>query len=104
MITHGLATTLSHADEWYVFYNNPRENNSKVVYTVDEKTFDTSGNLSFLIRDKDFGMGEDHPIVWYHDLKKGRVLYSALGHHARAFNSPNHQRLLENGIRWAGRL
>ncbi len=101
-VSEGLPTAMSHQDEWYVFYDNPRENGSTVLYTVDENTFDVSGNLGFLVTDKDFGMGEDHPIVWYHELKAGRVFYSALGHHGAAFDNRDHQQILENGITWAG--
>lgn len=103
-LSEKLEQTLSHQDEWYVFYNNPREKGSTVLYTVDEKTFNTSGNLGFLITDKDFGMGEDHPIVWYHELKQGRVFYSALGHHGKAFNSKNYQQILKNALLWLGRF
>lgn len=99
-----LPNQIDHQDEWYVFFNNPREAGAKIVYTVDENTFNTSGNLWFLVTDKDFGMGDDHPIVWYHELEKGRVFYSALGHHAAAFESPFYQQLLENAIRWTGRF
>ena len=102
-ISAGLPPSLIHQDEWYVFYDNPRENGSTVLYTVDENTFNVSGNIRFLVTDKDFGMGDDHPIVWYHELKRGRVFYSALGHHAGAFDSEAYRQILENGIEWAGR-
>jgi len=103
-LTRGLPQQVAHPDEWYVFYNNPRDNGANVVYTVDENTFNVSGNIPLLVTDKDFGMGEDHPIVWYHELQSGRVLYSALGHHASAFEQPFYQQLLENAIKWAGRF
>ncbi len=104
-LSQGLLPSLEHQDEWYVFYDNPREHGCHILYTADEKTFSTNGNIGFLVTDKDFGMGEDHPIVWYHELEgEGRVFYSALGHHAEAFDSENYQRVLENGIRWVGRF
>jgi len=103
-ISQNLPEQVSHQDEWYVFYNNPREKGSTVLYTVDENTFNTSGNIPLLVSDKDFGMGEDHPIVWYHELDSGRIFYTALGHHAGAFEQAFYQRLLENAIRWAGRF
>ncbi len=102
-ISQNLPEQVSHQDEWYVFYSNPREKGSTVLYTVDENTFNISGNIPFIVSDKDFGMGENHPITWYHELKSGRVFYTALGHHAAAFKQEFYQQLLENAIRWAGR-
>lgn len=90
-------------DEWYVFFNNPREHGVKVIYTVDENTFDPNGNLPMLASEKDFGMGDDHPIVWYRCLENGgKAFYSALGHSGAYFQEPHHLSLLESAIVWAG--
>lgn len=89
-------------DEWYVFLNNPRENGARVLYTADESTFETSGNIKYLVSDKDFGMGDDHPIVWYNCVGQGKAFYSALGHAGVAFEEQNYLRLLEDAIQWAG--
>ena len=99
----GLPLEWIRSEEWYVFTNNPRENKAKVVYTVDENTFNPSGNLKYLVSDKDFGMGDDHPIVWYKCLDGGgKSFYSALGHSGQAFQEEKHLKLLENAIKWAG--
>lgn len=91
-------------EEWYVFYNNPREKGFEVLYTVDEKTFNPSGNIGFMVKDKDFGMGDDHPIVWYKCLPNGgRTFYSALGHDGVFFEEERHLELLRRGILWAGK-
>ncbi|NRB52499.1 MAG: ThuA domain-containing protein [Saprospiraceae bacterium] len=91
------------SEEWYVFNNNPRNNGFTPVYTVDENTFNPSGNLGSLITDKDFGMGDDHPIVWYKELAGGgRSFYSALGHSGDAFAEEKVLELMERGIEWAG--
>ncbi len=91
------------SEEWYVFNNNPRNNGFTPVYTVDENTFNPSGNLGSLITDKDFGMGDDHPIVWYKELAGGgRSFYSALGHSGGAFAEEKVLELLKRGIEWAG--
>jgi len=92
------------ADEWYMFYNNPRDKGFNVLYTLDEANIVTSGNLSFLIKDKDWGMGEDHPIAWYKEKGNSRVFYSAMGHTGESFEEAEHLQMLENAIRWAGRL
>jgi type 1 glutamine amidotransferase len=68
-----------------MFYDNPLDRGFQVLYTVDESKMIPSGNIPILASYKDFGWGEDHPIVWYHPLNKGRVFYSALGHAGSAF-------------------
>jgi len=103
-ITVSLSSAWEHDEEWYMFYDNPRDNGSSVLYTVDESKMNPSGNIKFLASDKDFGMGDDHPIVWYHPLNKGRVVYSALGHAASAFEQPNHLKILKNAVGWAGKF
>ncbi|MFP4096096.1 MAG: ThuA domain-containing protein [Cyclobacteriaceae bacterium] len=104
MLAYGLPRKWQRADEWYMFFNNPREKGFQVLYTLDEANIVTSGNLSFLIRGKDWGMGEDHPIAWYKEKGKSRTFYSAMGHTAASFQEAEHLQMLENAIRWAGRL
>ncbi len=100
----GLLSNWEREEEWYMFYDNPRDKSFEILYTVDESNINPSGNIPLLASDKDWGMGKDHPIVWYHELEKGRVFYSALGHSGRAFKEENHLQLLENAIKWAGRF
>lgn len=100
--TH-LSPKWTRSEEWYVFNNNPRDNGFTPVYTVDENTFNPSGNLGSMITNKDFGMGDDHPIVWYKELPGGgRSFYSALGHSGDAFAEEKVLELMERGIEWAG--
>ncbi|MCK5440341.1 MAG: ThuA domain-containing protein [Maribacter sp.] len=103
-MTHGLQDTWEREEEWYMFYESPRKKGFQVLYTVDETPINPSGNIPLLASDKDWGMGEDHPIVWYHPLGKGRAVYSALGHSGSAFQEPDHLQLLENAIRWVGQF
>lgn len=103
-LTQGLPVTWERSEEWYVFYDNPRDKGFQVLYNVDETNMNMSGSIPLLASDKDFGMGDDHPIVWYHTLGKGRILYSALGHAGSAFEEPDHLQLIENAIRWAGKF
>ena len=56
-----------------------------------------------MIKDKDFGMGDDHPIVWYKELAGGgRSFYSGLGHAGTAFREAKYLDLLKRGILWRG--
>jgi type 1 glutamine amidotransferase len=103
-LTIGLDETWERHEEWYMFFDNPRDKGFDVLYTVDESTINPSGNIPILASDKDWGMGEDHPVVWYHPLKKGRVIYSSLGHSGESFKEQGHLILLENAIKWAGKF
>ncbi|WKN30416.1 ThuA domain-containing protein [Porifericola rhodea] len=91
-----------HADEWYMFFDNPKANGCQVLYALDESNIVTSGNISFMVTDKDWGMGNDHPIAWYKTVGEGKAFYSALGHHAEVFQTKQHHQMMENAIRWAG--
>lgn len=103
-LAKGLLPVWERADEWYMFFNNPKENGFHTLYSLDESGIETSGNLSFIITDKDWGMGEDHPIAWYKEVKGSRRFYSAMGHSGESFGEKNHVQMLEQAIRWAGRL
>ena len=98
-----LPTRWEREEEWYMFFDNPRDRGAQVLYTVDEATIDPSGNLGFLVTDKDWGMGEDHPVAWCRSVGQGRAFYSALGHQASAFEEPAHLAMLRNAVRWTGR-
>jgi len=101
----GLPITTKRSDEWYVFFDNPRRNGFTVLYTLDETGLTMSGNLPVLVKDKDFGMGDDHPIVWYKCLPNGgRTFYSAMGHTGSSFEESVHLELLERAIKWAGKV
>ena len=54
------------------------------------------------LQDKDFDMGDDHPIAWYNCVGKGKAFYSALGHKAYYYSNPNYNRLLTEAVNWAG--
>ena len=100
-----LSKSVKRTDEWYVFFDNPRKNGFKVLYTLDENGLVMSGNLPILATDKDFGMGEDHPIVWYKCLANGgRTFYSAMGHTGASYAEENHLNMLEKAIKWSGKL
>ncbi len=100
----GLPNNTKRSDEWYVFTDNPREKGFTVLYTLDESDLVMSGNIPLLVDDKDFGMGADHPIVWYKCLpNNGRTFYSAMGHTGASFSEPMNLDLLERGIKWAGK-
>jgi len=74
-------------DEWYEF-GPEKVSGLKYLIAVDEKTYDPK--TVWKGRDTDAkgkpmdrvgnGMGELHPISWYHEFDGGRSFYTALGH------------------------
>ena len=80
-------------DEWYSFAASPR-GRVRVLATLDEASY-SPRELT-----KNIAMG-DHPIVWSQCLGRGRSFYSALGHTAAAYATPEHTALLEGAIAWA---
>lgn len=89
-------------EEWYVFYESPRQKGSTILYTLDETGMVMKGEHEGKWKDKNWGMGKDHPIVWYHSLKKGKAIYTALGHKGIYYNEPHFQQLIVEAIAWAG--
>ena len=96
-----LPETWNQEEEWYVFFDNPRDLGATILYTVDESNLVTNGNVPYLVRDKDFGMG-DHPVIWYRCLQGGgKSFYSALGHGAKTFENITFEKIMVNAIGWA---
>lgn len=73
--TAALPATWSATDEWYDFRRNVR-GHAHVLLTVDESTY-TGGS-----------MGDDHPIAWCRIVGNGRSWYTALGHTAEQWATP----------------
>ena len=94
----GLPPSWKHFEEWYSFDRSPRQGGANILITVDEKTYKPVGFLG-----ADLRMG-DHPMVWSRCIGKGRVLYSAFGHHAAAFENVQQKQLLLNATRWILRI
>jgi cytochrome c len=77
-------------DEWYNFKTNPRANVT-VLATVDETTY--QGGT----------MNGDHPIIWCHNVGKGRSWYTAIGHTKESYKDPLFLRMLAEGLNWVVR-
>lgn len=83
-------------DEWYSFEKSPRRAGYNILATLDEKSYEPEGLFG-----KDLSMGEDHPIMWWHCVGRGRVFYSALGHQAEAYAEPQYAAVLLGAVKWA---
>lgn len=84
-------------DEWYE-YGEDKISGLKTLLTVDEKTFDPNVKWGEKVGK---GMGDFHPIAWYHDYDGGRSFYTGLGHVPLVFSDPVFLEHLYGGIYWA---
>lgn len=96
-LVKNLPVTWKHSDEWYVFFENPKDKGFDILYTIDGEQINPSGNMLWM-KDKNFGMGKDHPVAWYREAGKGRTFYTSIGHNAVAWRQPAFVQLLENEV------
>jgi len=95
----GLPSRWAHTDEWYVFFENPRQKGFNIVYTINGATINPSGNMLF-VSTKNFGMGKDHPVAWYKQTGKGKTFYTSMGHSESVWQNANFVKLLETALQW----
>jgi type 1 glutamine amidotransferase len=76
----GLPRRFALDDEFYEFRTSPRR------------------RAHVLLRREGRG---DHPLVWCRREGRGRVFYSALGHHVRNWSERRHRAIVRGGLRWA---
>jgi type 1 glutamine amidotransferase len=93
-IMAGVKLPWSPTDEWYSFNANPADRGMTVIAQIDEKTYHPSPKLAMVI----------HPIIWINPSKRGRIVYSALGHSPETYDDPNYRRVLVNAVGWAAKL
>jgi hypothetical protein len=91
--TQHLDATWVRSDEWYNFAASPR-GRVHVLISIDETSYDPEAGP----------MGEDHPMVWWHEVGKGRVFYSALGHAPEAYAEQRMRTMITQAMAWAGKL
>ncbi|MBU0695979.1 MAG: ThuA domain-containing protein [Bacteroidetes bacterium] len=86
-------------DEWYEF--SPETTSGlKYILAVDESSYNPK--VEWADRNlKGMGMGNFHPIAWYHEYDGGRSFYTALGHLPTDYNNPAFLNHVFAGIYWA---
>ena len=95
-------------DEWYEF-GEEKTSNLNYLITIDEQTFDPV--VTWKGRDTDAngklvdhvgkGMGDFHPLSWYHEFDGGRSFYTALGHIEKVYENEWFLAHLYGGIYYA---
>jgi len=48
--------------------------------------------------------GMRHPLVWAREIGPSRLVYDALGHDTRSYDSPEHRALIANALDWLRRV
>ena len=48
--------------------------------------------------------GMRHPLVWARELGHSRIVYDALGHDVRSYDSPEHRELITRALEWLSRV
>jgi hypothetical protein len=87
--TQHLAATWQRRDEWYNFSSSPRSR-VNVLISIDESSYDAEKSP----------MGEDHPLVWWHQVGAGRVFYNAMGHTSESYQEAEYQAFITGAINW----
>ena len=87
--TYHLNDTWLWTDEWYEFEEQLADD-LNVLITVDETTYEQTE-----------GMGDFHPLAWYHEFDGGRAFYTALGHIGVSYSDPDFLNHIYGGIYWA---
>ncbi len=99
LLTNQLSPNWRQNDEWYIFFTNPRAKGFNIVYAIDGDKIIPDGNLLWM-KDKNFGMGKDHPVAWYKSIGKGKTFYTSMGHAKESWAKVEFVKLIENGIKW----
>ena len=86
--TRHLSEQWVRTDEWYDYRAVPAPEVG-ILLRLDESTYQRGG------------MGENHPIGWYHEFDGGRSFYTGGGHTDEAFSEPEFVQHLTGAIRWA---
>ncbi len=100
-VVDGLGAKFEMTDEWYTFTKVP-VGDVVILAGLDESTYSPT-NPDYGPADLSMGPEpEDHPIIWATCPGEGRIVYSALGHKADAYDNEAHRRLLQNALAWVG--
>jgi uncharacterized protein len=93
----GFANNKLWTDEWYEF-GPEKIQGLNYILGVDESTYDPNVQWG---EKKGKGMGQVHPLAWYHNFEGGRSFYTALGHLPSVYRDEAFLHHLYAGILWA---
>jgi len=85
-------------DEWYEYQKPYKANDLNFLIGLDEKTYDAKTKWG---DNEGKGMGDFHPMAWYHKYDGGRAFYTGLGHIGLVYSDQLFLDHLYGGIYWA---
>jgi type 1 glutamine amidotransferase len=84
-------------DEWYIFRDLPKESEQPysrdklhIILSMDPSTF----KPNYVRKDNDYA------ISWCHEVGKGKVFYTSMGHRRETWRDPKFQESLIGGLKW----
>jgi len=79
-------------DEWYIFRPAPySRDNLHIILSIDKDSFKPN-------QERKDG---DYAVSWCHEVGKGRVFYTSMGHRRETWRDPRFQESLIGGLKWA---
>lgn len=84
-------------DEWYAFGEEKVEGLNYLL-AIDESMYEIQPHWDNNPKE---GMGEFHPVAWYHEFDGGRSFYTALGHMEDTYTDRLFLEHIYGGIYWA---
>jgi type 1 glutamine amidotransferase len=84
-------------DEWYEF-GDEKVSGLNYILSIDETTYNPKADWGKVKGD---GMGNFHPVSWYHNFDGGRSFYTNLGHMRSGWSDSLLQQHIFGGIYWA---
>lgn len=84
-------------DEFYEF-GAERIDSLNYILTIDESTYKPEADWG---RVAGTGMGDFHPMAWYHEYDGGRAFYTALGHMPETYSDRLFLEHVYGGLYWA---
>ena len=94
-----MPSTFLWTDEYYE-YGKENIKGLNYILSVDEKTFDPNANWPDANKSGN-GMGDFHPIAWYHEFDGGRSFYTGLGHVDETYQDDLFLEHVFGGLYWA---
>ncbi|MEQ9210450.1 MAG: ThuA domain-containing protein, partial [Pseudomonadales bacterium] len=79
-------------------FSEERIDTLNYILAVDESTYDPNVDWG---RAAGGGMGEFHPVSWYHEYDGGRAFYTALGHLGATYSDRLFVEHIYGGLYWA---
>jgi len=87
----GFSDGMDYFDEWYIFREAPYSRDKlHIILSMDPSTF----KPNYVRKDNDYA------ISWCHEVGKGKVFYTSMGHRRETWRDPKFQESLIGGLKW----